>query len=102
MWQLFRGLAHIHACGVIHRDIKVQNILVGSDGTLVICDFGSAKLVDADNKDDQTTYICSRWYRAPELILGNKKYDLAVDIWGAGCCFAELLRYEPLFKGLSS
>jgi len=59
---------------------------------LVLGDFGSAKL-NAELEECSTTYICSRNYRAPELILGNKSYGSAIDIWSAGCCFAELLKY---------
>jgi len=74
----------------MHRDIKPANLLV--DPTchiLKICDFGSAKHVDRVN--GSIAYITSRYYRAPELVFGNNKYDQAIDIWSAGCVIAELL-----------
>ena len=75
---------------MIHRDIKPQNLLV--DPTchiLKICDFGSAKKYK--HNDRSTSYITSRYYRAPELIFGNQKYDYAIDLWSAGCVIAELI-----------
>ena len=97
-YQLLRGLAYIHNEGVMHRDIKPQNLLV--DPTchiLKICDFGSAKKFKED--DASIAYITSRYYRAPELIFGNTKYDQKIDIWSAGCVIAEVVLGEPLFRG---
>jgi len=82
----------------MHRDIKPQNLLV--DPTchiLKICDFGSAKKFKED--DASIAYITSRYYRAPELIFGNTKYDQKIDIWSAGCVIAEVVLGEPLFRG---
>lgn len=97
-YQLLRGLAYIHNEGVMHRDIKPQNLLV--DPTchiLKICDFGSAKKYKEE--DASIAYITSRYYRAPELIFGNTKYDTKIDIWSAGCVIAEVVLGEPLFRG---
>ena len=89
-YQLIRGLAHIHGEGVMHRDIKPQNLLVDpSCHILKICDFGSAKRYKSD--DNSVAYITSRYYRAPELIFGNTKYGYSIDIWSAGCVIAELI-----------
>jgi glycogen synthase kinase 3 beta len=87
MWQLLRGLAFIHSKNIMHRDIKPQNLLVTASGLLVIADFGSAKQIDQTS----TSYICSRHYRAPELIFGSKSYTQAIDIWSAGCVLFEML-----------
>ena len=97
-YQLLRGLAFIHKEGVMHRDIKPHNLLV--DPTchiLKICDFGSAKKYNEE--ETSVSYITSRYYRAPELIFGNMKYNQSIDIWSAGCVIAEMLLGEPLFKG---
>ncbi|XP_065888556.1 glycogen synthase kinase-3 beta-like [Dysidea avara] len=98
MYQLFRSLAYIHANGVCHRDIKPQNLLLNPDtGVLKLCDFGSAKkLVKGE---PNVSYICSRYYRAPELIFGATDYTVDIDVWSAGCVHAELLLGQPIFPG---
>ncbi|CAM4679671.1 unnamed protein product [Lepidochelys olivacea] len=98
MYQLFRSLAYIHSQGVCHRDIKPQNLLVDPDtAVLKLCDFGSAKqLVQGE---PNVSYICSRYYRAPELIFGATDYTSNIDIWSAGCVLAELLLGQPIFPG---
>ena len=67
--------------------------------TLKICDFGSAKRLEKNKVN--VSYICSRYYRAPELIFGATDYDCAIDMWSAGCVIAELLIGQPLFPGES-
>ncbi|KAK8469533.1 hypothetical protein PHAVU_005G094100 [Phaseolus vulgaris] len=96
-YQIFRGLAYIHTVpGVCHRDVKPQNLLVDPlTHQVKLCDFGSAKVLGESN----ISYICSRYYRAPELIFGATEYTTSVDIWSAGCVLAELLLGQPLFPG---
>eukprot|EP00091_Calanus_sinicus_P009403 TRINITY_DN2200_c0_g1_i3.p1 TRINITY_DN2200_c0_g1~~TRINITY_DN2200_c0_g1_i3.p1 ORF type:complete len:340 (-),score=85.28 TRINITY_DN2200_c0_g1_i3:913-1932(-) len=98
MYQLFRSLAYIHSNGICHRDIKPQNLLLDPDsGILKLCDFGSAKhLVRGE---PNVSYICSRYYRAPELIFGATDYTTNIDVWSAGCVFAELMLGQPIFPG---
>lgn len=98
MYQLFRSLAYIHSHGICHRDIKPQNLLLDPDsGILKLCDFGSAKhLVRGE---PNVSYICSRYYRAPELIFGATDYTTNIDVWSAGCVFAELMLGQPIFPG---
>lgn len=98
MYQLFRSLAYIHSLGICHRDIKPQNLLLDPDtGVLKLCDFGSAKhLVKGE---PNVSYICSRYYRAPELIFGAIDYTTRIDVWSAGCVLAELLLGQPIFPG---
>ena len=99
-YQIMRSLAYIHATGVTHRDIKPQNFIVDtSTHSLKLCDFGSAKkLVKGE---PNVSYICSRYYRAPELIFGATEYTSAIDVWSAGCVIAELMLGQPLFPGES-
>jgi len=98
LYQLSRALAHIHALGICHRDIKPQNLLVNPDTQqLKLCDFGSAKALVKG--EPNVSYICSRYYRAPELIFGSTDYSTAIDIWSQGCVGAELLLGQPLFPG---
>ncbi|KAG4917217.1 hypothetical protein AAZX31_02G009200 [Glycine max] len=100
-YQICRALAYIHNCiGVSHRDIKPQNLLVNPHThQLKICDFGSAKVLVKG--EPNISYICSRYYRAPELIFGATEYTTAIDIWSAGCVLGELLLGQPLFPGES-
>ncbi|PIA60869.1 hypothetical protein AQUCO_00300407v1 [Aquilegia coerulea] len=100
-YQICRALAYIHgSIGVCHRDIKPQNLLVNPHThQLKLCDFGSAKVLVKG--EPNISYICSRYYRAPELIFGATEYTTAIDIWSAGCVLAELLLGQPLFPGES-
>ncbi|CAJ0578053.1 unnamed protein product, partial [Mesorhabditis spiculigera] len=100
LYQLFRALNYIHGIGYCHRDIKPQNLLIFPEtGVLKLCDFGSAKhLVKGE---PNVSYICSRYYRAPELILGSPDYTTAIDVWSAGTVLGELILGQPLFPGAS-
>lgn len=98
MYQLFRSLAYIHSLGICHRDIKPQNLLLDPEsGVLKLCDFGSAK--NLVRGEPNVSYICSRYYRAPELIFGATDYTTNIDVWSAGCVLAELLLGQPIFPG---
>ncbi|KAH7302496.1 hypothetical protein KP509_23G075400 [Ceratopteris richardii] len=101
-YQICRALAYIHnGLGISHRDIKPQNLLVNPHThQLKLCDFGSAKMLV--NGEQNISYICSRYYRAPELIFGAVHYTTAIDLWSLGCVMAELLLGQPLFPGESN
>ncbi|KAI9225476.1 MAG: kinase-like domain-containing protein [Piptocephalis tieghemiana] len=100
--QIVDGVAFLHANQLIHRDIKAANILMTSEGVIKIADFGLARPYDRENPQRKYTgTVVTRWYRAPELLLGERKYDAAVDVWSVGCVFAELFKREPIFMGTS-
>ncbi|KAJ5966057.1 hypothetical protein N7481_012771 [Penicillium waksmanii] len=100
IYQLFRSLAYIHSQGICHRDIKPQNLLLDPNtGILKLCDFGSAKILIEN--EPNVSYICSRYYRAPELIFGATNYTTKIDVWSTGCVMAELMLGQPLFPGES-
>mmetsp|Transcript_12879 Transcript_12879/g.19391 ORF Transcript_12879/g.19391 Transcript_12879/m.19391 type:complete len:355 (-) Transcript_12879:347-1411(-) len=100
-YQMLRSLNYIHTRSICHRDIKPQNLLVDPiSGVLKLCDFGSAKQLQQG--EPNVAYICSRFYRAPELIFGSTFYTTAIDVWSAGCVLGELMLGEPLFPGESS
>ncbi|XP_063900838.1 cyclin-dependent kinase 7-like [Zophobas morio] len=88
----------MHTRGVIHRDIKPNNILLNEIGEVKICDFGMSRICD-ENAGDMTCQVVSRCYRSPELLCGIKHYGCEIDIWAFGCLFAEILLGKPLFKG---
>ncbi|PPS04071.1 hypothetical protein GOBAR_AA16588 [Gossypium barbadense] len=98
MLQLLEGVKYLHDNWVLHRDLKTSNLLLNNQGELKICDFGMARQYGSPLKP-YTTKVVTQWYRAPELLLGRKKYSTAVDMWSVGCVMAELLAKEPLFKG---
>lgn len=96
MRQLLDAARHVHARGVMHRDVKLGNILVDGGNAVRICDFGLAAWVaDAPPRGRAGT----RRYMAPEVLLGKPDYDGAVDMWSLGCVMAELLTGAPLFGG---
>ncbi|CAN1296365.1 Serine/threonine-protein kinase PRP4 homolog, partial [Linum perenne] len=94
--QLFIALKHLRNCGVLHCDIKPDNMLVNeAKNVLKLCDFGNAMF---SGKNEITPYLVSRFYRAPEIILGLS-YDHPMDIWSVGCCLYELYTGKVLFPG---
>lgn len=102
-YQMFKGLSYLEARKICHRDIKPQNILVNDredDKKLKICDFGSAKILKEGEAN--ISYICSRYYRAPELIFKAEHYTNSIDMWSMGCVIAEMMLGEPLFPGENS
>ncbi|XP_077394719.1 MAPK/MAK/MRK overlapping kinase isoform X1 [Festucalex cinctus] len=96
MYQLCKSLDHMHSCGIFHRDVKPENILI-KQNVLKLGDFGSCRSVNS--KPPHTEYISTRWYRAPECLLTDGYYSLKMDIWSAGCVFFEIMSLNPLFPG---
>ncbi|CAL1703133.1 unnamed protein product [Somion occarium] len=97
--QLFLAMSLLRKCNIMHADIKPDNILVNEQkNVLKLCDLGSAS--DA-SENEITPYLVSRFYRAPEIILGVP-YDPALDIWSIGCTLYELYTGKILFPGRSN
>lgn len=101
IYQLFNGLLYLHSCHILHRDLKPANILITSNGIVKIGDLGLARLcyeplqpLFAGDK-----VVVTIWYRAPELLMGAKHYNKAIDCWAVGCVMAELASLRPIFKG---
>ncbi|KAE8723992.1 Cyclin-dependent kinase D-1 [Hibiscus syriacus] len=95
-----KGLAFCHKKWVLHRDMKPNNLLIGSNGQLKLADFGLARIFGSPDRRF-THQVFARWYRAPELLFGTKQYGAGVDVWAAACIFAELLLRRPFLQGTS-
>uniref|UniRef100_A0A915EAF0 Mitogen-activated protein kinase n=1 Tax=Ditylenchus dipsaci TaxID=166011 RepID=A0A915EAF0_9BILA len=102
LYQILRGLKFIHSVGIVHRDIKPSNLLVNGNCLLKIADFGMARSIEQCIREEgsiMTQYVSTRWYRAPELLFSLLDYDTKVDMWSAGCIFAEMIMRRQLFPG---
>ncbi|EGG24039.1 protein serine/threonine kinase [Cavenderia fasciculata] len=98
MYQLLKGVAFCHEHRVLHRDLKPQNLLINRKGELKLADFGLARAFGIPVR----TYsheVVTLWYRAPDVLMGSRKYSTPIDIWSAGCIFAEMASGRPLFPG---
>ena len=103
-YQLIVAVRYLHSRHLIHRDLKPSNLLINSDSTMKLCDFGLARTINEGDIGQQvlTEYVSTRWYRAPELIIGSNHYSEAVDMWAIGCIIGELYAGRPLFPGTST
>jgi len=102
LYQILRGMKYVHSAQVIHRDLKPRNLLVNANCDLKICDFGLARVSFLEREFQccpMTEYVCTRWYRAPEVLCSWIDYTTAIDIWSIGCIFAEMLGRKPIFPG---
>ncbi|KAL7048937.1 hypothetical protein ACKWTF_003539 [Chironomus riparius] len=98
-YQTLMGVSYCHKQGCLHRDIKPENILLTAQGQVKLCDFGFARMLSPG--ENYTDYVATRWYRAPELLVGDTNYGTPVDVWAIGCVFAELIRGDALWAGRS-
>jgi len=100
--QLVQAIHWCHTNSVVHRDIKPENLLINArTRQLKLCDFGFARILSPDAGKDLTDYVATRWYRAPELLLGSTNYSFGVDMWAIGCIMGEITDGQPIFPGES-
>lgn len=107
IYQMLKALKYMHSGELLHRDMKPSNILLNADCLVKLADFGLARSI-AQSADDTsknpvlTDYVATRWYRAPEILLGSTRYTKGVDMWSVGCILGELIGGRPLFPGTST
>mmetsp|Transcript_2050 Transcript_2050/g.2841 ORF Transcript_2050/g.2841 Transcript_2050/m.2841 type:complete len:356 (-) Transcript_2050:286-1353(-) len=107
MYQLLKALKYMHTAAMLHRDMKPSNMLLNSDCLVKVCDFGLARSIASLTSNSAsnpvlTDYVATRWYRAPEILLGSTKYTKGVDMWSVGCILGEVLGGKPTFPGTST
>jgi len=110
VYQSFKALKFMHSADLVHRDMKPANLLLNAECLMKVADFGLARsVVDETNTASGelerpvcTDYVATRWYRAPEILVGSSQYGKQVDMWSMGCIFAEMLQGKPLFTGTTT
>jgi cyclin-dependent kinase len=100
LYQLIKGVAFCHHHRVLHRDLKPQNLLINREGELKLADFGLARAFGIPVRS-YTHEVVTLWYRAPDVLMGSRRYSTPVDMWSIGCIFAEMSNGRPLFPGTS-
>jgi serine/threonine protein kinase len=98
IFQVVCGVNYLHSLKYIHRDIKPDNILISSEGKIILTDFDLCRQESKGKDDPMTRTAVTLYYRAPELFFGDSYYGNKIDIWSIGCVFAELITGKPLFK----
>ena len=103
VFQMCKAVHYLHINNMIHRDVKPENLLIDENMQLKLCDFGFARKITLNNKNNNvnamTDYVATRWYRSPELLLSKGIYGPEVDYWAIGCIMGELADGNPMFPG---
>lgn len=107
IYQLLKTMKYLHSAEILHRDMKPSNLLLNSDCTMKVADFGLARSILTLEREQVarpvlTDYIATRWYRPPEILLGSTRYTKSVDMWSVGCILGELILGKPIFPGRST
>ncbi|KAE9617073.1 putative protein-serine/threonine kinase CMGC-CDK-Pl family [Lupinus albus] len=96
MQQILTGVAYCHAQKILHRDLKPSNLLIDKSRMMIkIADFGLSREFGGDML--LTRRPATRYYRAPEILLGSRQYSTGVDLWSVGCIFGEMVTAQPIF-----
>ena len=98
LYQILSAIKYCHSKRILHRDLKPQNLLIDKEGIIKLADFGLARAFSIPIKT-LTHEILTLWYRAPEILLGQKEYSTPVDMWSVGLIFYEMAHKKPLFMG---
>lgn len=101
VYQLACALKYLHSAGIVHRDLKPSNVLINSSCDVKLCDFGLSRSLTSEyfNRPIMTEFIATRWYRAPEVLLGSRGYSAKSDMWSLGCLIYELYSRRTLLPG---
>jgi cell division cycle 2-like protein len=99
IWQLLNAVSFMHEHWIVHRDLKLSNLLMGNDGNIKVADFGLARKIGDPSPKNLTEVVVTLWYRPPEILLGSTEYGPPADIWSVGCIMGELILGRPLFPG---
>jgi mitogen-activated protein kinase 15 len=89
-YQIFKAIRYVHSAELIHRDLKPSNVLINSECEAKVCDFGLVRSLASEEREEVvlSEEVATKWYRAPELLLGSRSYGKPVDVWSIGCIIA--------------